>query len=452
MPTTDRAKDRTPPAYRLRKGYTQAIVTLTDSVTRRRRDYWLGEHGTAESRELYHRIIAAWEANGRCLPDVNLIDAPATARQGMTIAALIREYWRWAKGYYHVKHSAAIKSALRLLRQHYGQTPAAEFGPKKLRLLREAMIQGFGREEDFRRPWSRKYINAQVQRIRHMFKWAAAHELLPAGVHQSLCTLEPLKRGRTRARESERVGPVPDELLELVRPHLNRPVRALVELQLLTGARPAELLGLRAADIDFGARPQIWTCQPAEHKNAFREKPRVIYFGPKSQEILRPFLLNRPTTAYLFSPVEAENQRRAALHEARETPPSWGNRAGTNRRVAPRRRPGERYTPTSYYRSIQYACERAFPPPEPLRQRDQETRSAWRGRLTPEQKAELRAWRRAHSFHPYQLRHSAATLLRREFGLEAAQLVLGHASAQITDAVYAERDVTKVIEIIRKIG
>jgi integrase len=50
------------------------------------------------------------------------------------------------------------------------------------------------------------------------------------------------------------------------------------------------------------------------------------------------------------------------------------------------------------------------------------------------------------------LRHNAATLLRREFGLEAAQLALGHASAQITDAVYAERDRAKVIEIMRKIG
>jgi integrase len=65
---------------------------------------------------------------------------------------------------------------------------------------------------------------------------------------------------------------------------------------------------------------------------------------------------------------------------------------------------------------------------------------------------DLKAWRRSHRWHPHQLRHNAATLLRREFGLEAAQLTLGHASAQITDAVYAERDRAKVIEIMRKIG
>lgn len=51
------------PSYRKRAGRTQALVTLTDSVTRQRRDYWLGEHGTPESRELYHRVIEEWEAS-----------------------------------------------------------------------------------------------------------------------------------------------------------------------------------------------------------------------------------------------------------------------------------------------------------------------------------------------------------------------------------------------------
>ncbi len=32
-----------PPSYRQRLGYDQAIVTLTDAVTKERRDYWLGE-------------------------------------------------------------------------------------------------------------------------------------------------------------------------------------------------------------------------------------------------------------------------------------------------------------------------------------------------------------------------------------------------------------------------
>jgi len=46
----------------------------------------------------------------------------------------------------------------------------------------------------------------------------------------------------------------------------------------------------------------------------------------------------------------------------------------------------------------------------------------------------------------------AAPAIRQAFGLEAAQLALGHSSAQVTDAVYAERDGSKVAEIMRRVG
>ena len=55
-------RKRQPPSYRHRKGYDQAIVTLTDSVTEYRKDYWLGPYGSPESRELYHRVLAQWES------------------------------------------------------------------------------------------------------------------------------------------------------------------------------------------------------------------------------------------------------------------------------------------------------------------------------------------------------------------------------------------------------
>jgi integrase len=42
-------------------------------------------------------------------------------------------------------------------------------------------------------------------------------------------------------------------------------------------------------------------------------------------------------------------------------------------------------------------------------------------------------------WHPNQLRHNFATLARRQFGSEAAQVVLGHSRADMTQ-VYAERD------------
>ncbi|MCO6436788.1 MAG: hypothetical protein J5J06_06850 [Phycisphaerae bacterium] len=113
------------PSYRRRTGYTQAIVTLTDSLSKKRRDYWLGDYGTAESRERYHRVIAAWEANQRRFPPMEG-EAPSNSAHANTIVEVIREYWRWAKGYYRPKHAQAINGALILLRQFFGRTPAVE--------------------------------------------------------------------------------------------------------------------------------------------------------------------------------------------------------------------------------------------------------------------------------------------------------------------------------------
>ncbi|MEE9297046.1 MAG: hypothetical protein V3W34_19055 [Phycisphaerae bacterium] len=196
------AKRRKIPAYRQRSGYDQAIVTLTDSVTKQRRDYWLGEYDSRESRERYHRVIALWEAGDRRLPppdaDSHNGRAKSNGRHVITVVEITHEYWKWAQGYYQPKHCQALVGALSVLRKFYGRTPATEFGPKKLRLLRDEMIQGNGKD---RKPWSRKYINAQVQRIRHLFKWAAAREMAAVSIYESLRTLEPLRRGKCEARD-----------------------------------------------------------------------------------------------------------------------------------------------------------------------------------------------------------------------------------------------------------
>jgi len=44
-----------------------------------------------------------------------------------------------------------------------------------------------------------------------------------------------------------------------------------------------------------------------------------------------------------------------------------------------------------------------------------------------------------------------ATEIRRQFGVEATQVVLGHAKADVTQ-IYAERDHALAAEIMKKIG
>jgi integrase len=90
----------------------------------------------------------------------------------------------------------------------------------------------------------------------------------------------------------------------------------------------------------------------------------------------------------------------------------------------------------------------ACPPPAPLWRRQGETKEA---RLVGDGLAELKGWRQGHRWHPNQLRHARATELRREFGIDAARVVLGHRSPQITE-VYAELDVSRAAEVMKHLG
>jgi integrase len=54
-------------------------------------------------------------------------------------------------------------------------------------------------------------------------------------------------------------------------------------------------------------------------------------------------------------------------------------------------------------------------------------------------------------WHPHQLRHSAATRLRKEFGLDVARVILGHSSPAVTE-VYADPDREKALNAMGQIG
>src|SRR5262249_57610537 len=112
---------------------------------------------------------------------------------------------------------------------------------------------------------------------------------------------------------------------------------------------------------------------------------------------------------------------------------------------------GDRYSRTALNHAGARACDVAFPAPEPLAKRTTETVAAWHARLSPEQRKQLAVWQVAHRWHVNQLRHSHATRVRKEFGLEAAGAVLGHAKLSVTE-VYAERDLTVAATVAARIG
>lgn len=259
-----------------------------------------------------------------------------------------------------------------------------------------------------------------------------------------------LQLGRTPARESEPVQPVDDAVVEATLPHLNRHVRGLVEFQRLTGCRPGEACLIRRRDLDTGG--SVWLYRPSHHKLAYRGKPRIIAIGPKTQEVVREFFTT-DLDAYLFSPLRAVEDHLAKRASNRVTPlfPSHIKRNIEKRVKCPRRSPEQHYTTQSYGRAIARACDHAFPPPEHLLQREGETLAQWKSRLGEKGRRELAEWRSEQRWHPNQLRHTFATRVRKQHGLEAAQVLLGHSRADVTQ-IYAERNESLAVAVAAKIG
>jgi integrase len=431
------------PTYRLHKQSGQAVVTLPDG-SGGRRDVLLGKYDTPESRAEYARVLAAWEANGRRLPQT-------VSQAALTVNEVILAYWEHAQQYYRhpdgtpTSEADNIRLALRPLRQLYGHTAAAEFDGLALEAVRQQMIRG-GR--------CRNRVNKDAARIKRLFRWAAAKKLVPLSAYQSLQTVEGLRAGRSEARETAPVKPASEAVVDATLLHMRPQVGAMVRLQLLTGMRPGEVVVMRGMDLEMTGK--VWAYRPGsdqgphgKHKTAHRGRARVILIGPRAQEVLRPWL-RLSLQEYLFQPREAMQQYRAELRRDRKTPLTPSQKRRRPKRK-PRRRPGDRYRVGSYDHAVMNACDAAFPPPEPLARRPDETKKGRLARIGAEGWAEVKRWRKAHRWHPHQLRHNAGTLLRKEYGIEVAKIILGHATLSATQ-VYAERDLEKAREIVSKIG
>ena len=203
----------------------------------------------------------------------------------------------------------------------------------------------------------------------------------------------------------------------------------MIQLQRLTGMRPGEVTIMRGCDLDSSGR--LWIYTPGFHKTEHHERDRVIYLGPRAQAIIKPFLVD-DVNAYLFSPKRAMQEYRARVRTESKAPFTANQRKHVRKR-RPNKQPGAYYPVISYEHAINRGCDKAFPMPEGLTE------------------DEAKQWRKEHRWSPNQLRHTAATYLRKEFGIEAARVVLGHASSAVTE-VYAELDLAKAADIMAKVG
>jgi integrase len=429
------------PSYRRHKQSGQAIVTVFDGLGGRR-DHLLGPYGSPGSKAKYHRILAEWNTRGRAL------SIPADPRAETTVNELILAFWPHAEKHYRRPDGSPsnelndFRLSLLPLKRLYGDTPVAQFGPLALKAVRQAMVEGswLTDKEKAKRlklgqklQYCRGVVNQRVGRIRRMYRWGVENELVAPSVLQGLQAVRGLAKGRSSVRETEPIKPVPQAFVDATLPYMLPPVAAMVRIQLLTGMRPGEAVVMRAIDLDMAGK--VWLYRPGSdqgphgaHKTAYRGHGKIVAIGPKAQEIITPFL--RPElTAFLFSPRDALADMRVEQRAKRKTKvqPSQQNRRKKSPKVK------EWYTVKIYGQAIARAVEKA----------DRAAHEA--DKSIPADHVIVPHW------HPHQLRHNAATAIRKEFGLDVARAILGHRSPQITE-LYAELDVGRAVQVMEKLG
>ncbi len=403
------------------------------------RDFYCGKWCSPECKSKYDRLIAEWLHNGRRPPvrashDAGraTVDAMPPSDRGtvsklgadgpsggdndaaiptsLLVCEIAARYMEYCETYYRdadgrlTSSFGNAKQAVTKLSPFF-DVPAASFGPKRLQEMRALLVEQ-GR--------SRKGCNTVVKDVKRLFRWAESQELVPGGTVHGLDSVEPLKRGRTTAAELPPVKPVSDAVIEATLKHLPAVVAGMVRIQRLTGARSSEVCFMRPCD--FVCTEEVWEYRPYRHKTDYLDDgiEKVLSIGPKAQEILALYF-DRPRDAYCFSPEESETDRRAAMRERRKSKvqPSQQNR----RKKKPERAPRDHYTRDTYRRAIQRAAV----------------------------KAKVPVWT------PHQIRHTTATEVRREFGIEASQTFLGHKDANVTQ-IYAERNLDLARKVARQLG
>lgn len=350
------------PSYQLHKGSGRGFTKV------RGRFFYFGVYGSVEARAGYDRFIGEWLANGRRAP---------VAVSDLTVAELCARYLSFAVGYYvdsegrETSEMDMVRAAILGLKP-YGGMGVCAFGPLAFKGVRAGWIE---------RGLRRSTVNTYGNRVKRIFRWGVAEELVPGGVYEGLRAVDGLRRGRSGAKEGGGVEPVGEAAIGAIEGFVSGSVWNLVRVQLWSGARSGELVGLRVGDVDRSK--DVWVAGLGRHKTSYRGVARSLYFGPRAQGVLEPLMEG---DGYLFPILRGR----------------WKGRA---------------YSVQSYRQAVERGCVRA----------------------------KVRVW------SPHRLRHTAASRIRAGYGLEAAQVILGHARADVTQ-VYAERDVARAIGVVGEIG
>lgn len=282
---------------------------------------------------------------------------------------------------------------------------------------------------------ARDTVRRCVNLVRQCFQWGVVGGVVDQNHAASFLLVEPPAKGKVK--EGRKHASVDQEVSEKVIPFLSPPLQAAIKLLWLTTARPSEILGLMGEDSEEmsgenqshrirrsgcillrgGAKLDlekegVWAAVLNEHKTAGKGFERVIFFGPKAQEILRPFV---GTEGYLFKPREGRAFQ-LAEQSRKQTTTGKGSKKPKKGELA-KRKPGELYSSGVLMKAVKKGCVKAKIP----------------------------------QYTPYQIRHTASAAIMDSHGKEAASVYMGHKPSGIT-ANYTGNNLRLAAKVAREVG
>jgi integrase len=346
-------------------------------------------------------LISQWIANGR---------RPILSSKGLLITDMVDSYVAYAFARFR-KRGKPTGTATRAkmigeeFKAIFGDEPASEFSPKKLKTVRLQWIDKT-RDKGIRGggPLSKATIKQYTDTIIRMFSWAVEEELVPASVVHALREVGPLN-SRDGVRNPEPVGVPNLAAVEAALSRIRGQAKTMCRLMMLTAMRPGEVCHIRPCDLEMDVpegEPWLYRVPDEIYKSEHTGKSRTVPIGPKAQAILRPLIERAKKTApggtaYLFRP---------------ERHGGAGPRRGIN----------SAYRPGTLACLVYRACNRAG----------------------------------VEHWAPNQLRHLAASEIEARFGQDASRAILGHSDDRTT-AIYTKEireraELERAVRVAREIG
>jgi integrase len=172
----------------------------------------------------------------------------------------------------------------------FGSLPAERFRVREVEQLTRHFCAMRTTQRVKGRPFSADYIRKLLGSVRQCVRWCAMRDLITAETCSKVCMA--VRMAKPQAPPAPPTVPVPPDDFRKAMALCSPEVRAMATLQLLSGMRTGELLGISVAEIDRSR--EVWTYRPANHKNAKRGKSRSIYLDAECQALLAPYLERVP--------------------------------------------------------------------------------------------------------------------------------------------------------------